>query len=153
MNQSQCGAGHKCSDGGEGGCSQPGGHYGRHLCGSCLGFFGGGEAIRSGVQVNDPAGSGLVGPADGPGAGGGYDKGPGLGGGYGKSPGLGGGYDKGPGSGGGYVTDSNGPGVGQPAGETAYCAYCHVPLERNDPGQSCPHCGHRAGGGEKSTPD
>lgn len=43
----ECDARHRCADGGEGGCSQPAGHYGRHMCGSCLAFFSGGEAIRS----------------------------------------------------------------------------------------------------------
>jgi len=38
----ECRAKHECPDGGEGACSQVNGHYGRHLCGSCLGFFGGG---------------------------------------------------------------------------------------------------------------
>jgi hypothetical protein len=47
MTQSTCNARHKCADGGEGECSQPGGHHGRHLCRTCMGFFGAGEVIAS----------------------------------------------------------------------------------------------------------
>ena len=123
MNLPECDFRHKCADGGEDSCSQPSGHYGRHVCRSCLQFFGGGEALHSTPpQAEPPAGRTPV-PADGPGAGGGYGKGvwpttdgPGSGGGYEKGgpspsdgPGLGGGYQKGspppsdsPGLGGGY---------------------------------------------------
>ncbi len=37
---------HKCADGGEGGCTQPEGHYGRHLCSNCLSFFSYGDSAR-----------------------------------------------------------------------------------------------------------
>ena len=42
-----CKTKHRCVDGGEGECSQPHGHHGRHLCRSCLSFFSSGEAIHS----------------------------------------------------------------------------------------------------------
>ncbi|MCI4644383.1 MAG: C1 family peptidase, partial [Hyphomonadaceae bacterium] len=65
--------------------------------------------FRARLRASSPDRSGLIGrSADGPGAGGGYDrhKGPGAGGGYGPSdgPGAGGGYrpNDGPGAGGGY---------------------------------------------------
>jgi proline iminopeptidase len=41
-----CNSGHRCTDGGFGECSQAQGHYGRHLCRSCLTFFSGGESLR-----------------------------------------------------------------------------------------------------------
>ena len=43
-----CNSGHRCADGGSGECTQPQGHYGKHLCGSCLAFFGGGEVLHPG---------------------------------------------------------------------------------------------------------
>ncbi len=121
-----CKSTHICADGGAGGCNQPEGHYGRHLCGSCMKFFGGGEATRNeppaaesaarqpDVRADGP-GASAGSTKDGPGAGGGYVKdGAGLGGGYMKDgPGLGGGYMKdGPGNGGGYMKDGPGNGGG-----------------------------------------
>ncbi|MGA2260915.1 MAG: hypothetical protein ABSH28_05730 [Acidobacteriota bacterium] len=108
-----CKSTHVCADGGAGGCNQPEGHYGRHLCSSCMKFFGGGEATRTEPPVAESAAGQPDARPDGPGSGGGYVKdGPGSGGGYAKdSPGSGGGYVKdGPGLGGGYVKD--GPGLG-----------------------------------------
>jgi hypothetical protein len=49
-----CGSRHQCADGGVAGCSQPQGHYGRHLCATCLKFFGGGEAIDPAKPVVAP---------------------------------------------------------------------------------------------------
>ena len=43
-----CNSGHRCADGSSGECTQPQGHYGRHLCGGCLAFFGGGETLHPG---------------------------------------------------------------------------------------------------------
>jgi hypothetical protein len=51
-----CKARHECADGGEGECSQPDGHRGRHLCKSCMDFFGAREAIdhgRSPIQDHE----------------------------------------------------------------------------------------------------
>jgi hypothetical protein len=45
MSLLSCMSRHQCADGGEGECTQHQGHYGRHLCRRCLGFFGGGEAV------------------------------------------------------------------------------------------------------------
>jgi len=46
MSLPRCKSRHKCVDGGEGECTQPDGHYGRHLCSSCLALFTSGEAIH-----------------------------------------------------------------------------------------------------------
>lgn len=52
-----CDSRHQCADGGEGGCSQARGHYGRHLCRTCLTFFGGGEAARAAKpEISPPSG-------------------------------------------------------------------------------------------------
>jgi predicted nucleic acid-binding Zn ribbon protein len=45
MSQTNCRSRHKCADGGEGECTQFQGHYGRHVCSSCLTLFGSGESI------------------------------------------------------------------------------------------------------------
>ena len=143
MNLSQCNMGHRCNDGGMGACSQANGHYGRHLCGSCLNFFGGGEAIRP-----DSTGEGAGAPppgasADGPGAGGGYVT---------DSPGLGGGYlvEK-PGSGSGSVKDSPGLGGGYEKGSGRACAHCHALLTGDNAQGVCPACGHPIDAGGPGT--
>jgi hypothetical protein len=46
MSQPTCKSRHKCMDGGEGECTQSQGHFGRHVCSSCLALFGSGESIR-----------------------------------------------------------------------------------------------------------
>ena len=135
MSLTQCDARHKCADGGEDRCTQPQGHYGRHLCRTCLNFFSGGEAIRSEPEGSGSAAERELDKQDGPGAAGGsVEDSPGLGGGYVKEgpeaggepvadgPGLGGGYVvEGPGSGGGHVKEgpeaggepvADGPGLG-----------------------------------------
>jgi hypothetical protein len=115
MSLPQCDVRHKCADGGEDRCTQPQGHYGRHLCRSCLNFFSGGEAIRSEAEGAESASQRVPDKQDGPGPGGGYVKdSPGLGGGYVKDgPGTGVGPDtNGPGPGGGDVTEEPGAGGG-----------------------------------------
>ena len=61
MSLPSCKTTHSCKDGGEGGCTQPEGHYGRHLCGRCLAFFTSGEDIRpewlDDGPASEPAGS------------------------------------------------------------------------------------------------
>ena len=51
METTSCGKSHQCADGGIGECTQGKGHFGRHLCRSCMAFFGGGDVIDS-----EPAG-------------------------------------------------------------------------------------------------
>jgi hypothetical protein len=128
MSLPQCDARHKCADGGEDRCTQPQGHYGRHLCRTCLNFFSGGESIRSKAEGAETGSMREPDKQDGPGAGGGYVKdGPGAGGGYVKEgpeagigpvtdgPGPGGGHViEGPGTGGGYGKEGSEAG-GEPA--------------------------------------
>jgi hypothetical protein len=57
MEMASCSKSHKCADGGIGECSQAKGHFGRHLCRSCMAFFGGGEIIDPGpIDQNEAAG-------------------------------------------------------------------------------------------------
>ncbi len=166
MSLPQCDARHKCADGGEDRCTQPQGHYGRHLCRTCLNFFSGGESIRSEAEGAESASERELDKQDGPGAGGGYVKeGPGAGGGYVKDgskaavgpvtdgPGLGGGYGmEGPGAGGGYVKEgpeasgepaTDGPelGGGYLANKGEHCAHCPNELTGENTKGECPVCG------------
>jgi hypothetical protein len=45
MTLDKCATKHRCADGHEGECSQLSGHFGKHLCYTCLAFFSDSEAV------------------------------------------------------------------------------------------------------------